>query len=147
MLDSELVEMGEPEPVHSRRLEVEVLESGPVSEQVLMGLALLECRRAELCDLARSQGFLHGRVGAEGCRPFFQEQVSLHIGCRRGPDAGCILCPHGLVIKMPGAVIGRPTPGASVLEKVDKVEGAQQVAMTEDEVLVELRPRWPLRSM
>ena len=41
---------------------------------------------------------------------------------------------------MPGAVIGRPTPGASVLEKVDKVEGAQQVAMTEDEVLVELRP-------
>ena len=42
MLDSELIEMGEAEPVRRRRLEVEVLEGGPVSEQIGIGLGLAE---------------------------------------------------------------------------------------------------------
>ena len=45
-----------------------------------------------------------------------------------------------LVVEMPRAVVGRAASGSAVLEQIDEEERAQQVAVTEDEVLVELRP-------
>src|ERR1019366_5179818 len=107
MLDSELVEMGKTVPVCAQPLDVELLGSRPIGEQIRVRLGLSKRWDRKLRDLARAQSLLHLRIGAEGRRSLLQEQVRAHVGRRRDPDAGRILGPERLVVEMAGPVVGR----------------------------------------
>src|SRR5690606_2238271 len=59
VLDRELVEPHVPVPLLGRGVRVELLERGPVGEQVLVGLALPERGYAELVDPAGRERLGH----------------------------------------------------------------------------------------
>ena len=82
---------------------------------------------------------LHLRVGPEARRALLEQQVGAHVGRGRRPDAVEVLGTHRLVVEVPRAVVLGAATGTAVLEQVDQAEGADQVAVSEDEVLVELR--------
>ena len=93
----------------------------------------------ELGDLGGGQRLLHLGVGAERRGPLLEQQVGAHVRGRRRPDAVEVLGAQRLVVEVPRAVVGRGAARTAVLEQVDEEERAQQVAVAEHEVLVELR--------
>ena len=95
-------------------------------------------RRAEFRHPARGLGLDHLRVGTERGRALLQQQVHAHVRRRRGPHARLVLRPRRLVVEVTRPVVGRPTTGPAELEQVDEREGVVQVAVTEDQVLIEL---------
>ena len=139
VLDGELVEADEAVAALARAVGVEVLERRGVGEQVGVGLALGQGGHGQLGDPARGQRLLHLGVGPERRRPLLEQQVGAHVRRGRLPDAGVVLGAQRLVVEVPRAVVGRAAAGAAVLEQVDEGEGVEQVAVAEDQVLVELR--------
>ena len=72
-------------------LEVVVFERAGIAQQLLVGLAIIEGRLAELADPACVKRFLHLGIGAESVDPIAQHQVELHVGSRRFPDTVHVL--------------------------------------------------------
>ena len=95
-------------------------------------LALGQGRHGELVDASGLQRLLHLGVGAEGSRPLLEDEVRAHVGGCGDPDVVADLGAQRLVVEVARAVV------AVVLQQVDQVERALQVAVAEDEVLVVL---------
>src|SRR3954471_8886302 len=136
LLDGQPLQPGEAVALGAGAVEVVVLERRPVRQQLVMGLAVVQRRLAELGDPGGFESLLHLGVSAERLRLLAQAHVELHVGQRRFPHAVDVLGAQRLVVEVPWAVVNGPAAGGAVLQQVDGGEGLQQVAVAEDQVLV-----------
>src|SRR4029453_9626066 len=141
VFNSQTLDPGEAVALLPGGVEIVVFEGTAVIEQLLVGLPIVEGWLAQFADPACLERLLHFRIGTKRTCPVPQRQVKLHVGCRRLPHAVNVLGTQRLVIKVPGSVIGRSTTGRSILQKVNGGKGLQQIAVAEDQILIEA---WPL---
>src|SRR3954469_10950698 len=133
VLHGELVEPLERQPALAERLRVELLGA-----QLVERLALAQRRDGELGHPRGLERLRNLRVGPEGLHLVPQDQVVAHAGAGGLPDALDVLGARRLVVEVQVAVVG--AAAARAQQRVDRPEGAAQVARPEAQVLVEARP-------
>src|SRR5215211_448418 len=111
MFNSQPLDAGEAVALGASRLDVKVLKSALVTQQLLVRLPVNQSWLTQLADAASFQRLLYLGIGAERVCPITQRQIQLHIGKRRLPNAVNVLGPQRLVIKVPRPVVRRSPAG------------------------------------
>src|SRR4029453_17975242 len=137
MFNSQTLDPGEAVALRPGAVEVVVFERAAVTQQLLVRLPIVECWLAQFTDAAGIERLLHFWIGTKSSRPVAQRDVELHVRQRRLPDTVNVLGAQRFVIKVPGPVVGRSATGRPVLQKINSGERLDQIAVAEDEVLVE----------